>query len=286
MALSAQQTSDITKQYDPLRQKAQQQEATNLQGQKDALARRAAQLGGGPSGAFIKQEGVASDASAQRLQAANEGINAQQQGAINQAADVQAGREFTTSERQASQAFASGESALQRKYQTGEREAGQEFTTGERQSGQEFAGTQTDKTIQAAKDAQDKQIASAEKMGQISADQAKAALAQNQAQYESDLNENKKTNAINAVISGYNSKISPQAMGDLLKSLGIDIGSVPGLTQASAANPDASGIAKTAGSVADVGTSGAGGGGPGGGMVGGLGGATQKLKSILNTKSW
>jgi len=38
----------IKKGYDAQRQKAAQAEAGNLQGQRDALARRQAQLGGGP----------------------------------------------------------------------------------------------------------------------------------------------------------------------------------------------------------------------------------------------
>lgn len=139
MALSAQQTADVSAQFEPARKRASQQEATNLQGQKDALARRAAQLGGGPSGAFIKQESMAADESAKRLQDANEGINAAQTGALNQAREVQAGREFQTSERLGSQGFAGEQSALARRFQTGEREASQAYGTGEREAGQQFA---------------------------------------------------------------------------------------------------------------------------------------------------
>ncbi len=45
-----------TEQFDVARRRAGQQEDANLQAQKDALARRAAQTGGGVSGALIKQE--------------------------------------------------------------------------------------------------------------------------------------------------------------------------------------------------------------------------------------
>lgn len=68
----------VAKEFDSVRNKASQREGAQLQAQKDALARRAAQLGGGVSGALIKQESVAADASAQRVGEANEAIDAAQ----------------------------------------------------------------------------------------------------------------------------------------------------------------------------------------------------------------
>jgi hypothetical protein len=106
MPLSSVQTKQIAGQFDPLRKKAAQTEAANLQTQKDALARRAAQLGGGPSGALIKQESLAADAMGRRLADANEGINAQQTGALNQAREIQDQRDFQKAERVDSQKFA------------------------------------------------------------------------------------------------------------------------------------------------------------------------------------
>lgn len=156
MPLSDQQTADIQKQYDPMRRRLQEQENANLQTQKDALARRAASLGGGPSGAFIKQESLAQDASAKRLQAGNENVDAQYQGALNQARETQAGREFQTSERLGTQQFASGESAIGRKFQTGERLGSQDFANQQRMSSQKYAtgerlGTQGFQSTEAQK---------------------------------------------------------------------------------------------------------------------------------------
>lgn len=117
--------------FDLERKRAAQREAATLQGQKDALARRAAQTGGGVSGALIKQEQVATNQSAQRLGAANEAIDAGERAEARRLREIQEGRDFTRSEREASQGFLSGESALQRRYLTGEREAGQAFSSGE-----------------------------------------------------------------------------------------------------------------------------------------------------------
>lgn len=115
MAAAAALTLGPNNQFDVARQKAQQQEASTLQTQKDALARRAAALGGGPSGAFVKQEALANDASARRLGDTNETINAAQQQEERRLGEVAQQQQYATSEREASQKFASGESAMQRK---------------------------------------------------------------------------------------------------------------------------------------------------------------------------
>lgn len=98
----------ISSGYDYQRQKAAQQENANLQGQKDALARQAAALGGGPSGAFIKADQMAGDASAQRLQQANEGINQAQAQEMRGVDQTQLGQQFQTSERLGGQQFQQG----------------------------------------------------------------------------------------------------------------------------------------------------------------------------------
>ena len=144
MPLSSDQTGAITKQFDPMRRRLQQQETANLQGQRDVLQRRSAQLGGGPSGALVKQEQMASDASARRLVDANAAVNAQESATLNQAREAQAGRDFARSERLGSQKFASGESALQRKFLTGERLGTQKWQTGERIGSQDFASSQAE----------------------------------------------------------------------------------------------------------------------------------------------
>jgi hypothetical protein len=101
--------------FDLARRRAAQQETANLQLQKDAIARRAAQLGGGVQGSMIKQEALAADASAQRLGQAHEGIDTAQRAEERRLREVQEGREFTTSERLGSEKFIAGESALQRR---------------------------------------------------------------------------------------------------------------------------------------------------------------------------
>lgn len=131
MALSQQKKTDIAGQYDPIRKRLQTQEAANLQGQKDQLARNAARLGGGPTGAFIKQEQIAAGDSAKRLQEANEGVDAQQMAAVNQAQEIQEQRDFQTSERLGTQGFASAERLAAQKYGTSERLGGQQFASGE-----------------------------------------------------------------------------------------------------------------------------------------------------------
>lgn len=68
--------SGIDKQFDANRERAKQSEAASLQGQRDAIARRAASLGGGPGGAMVKVEQLAANESAARLQQANSEIDA------------------------------------------------------------------------------------------------------------------------------------------------------------------------------------------------------------------
>lgn len=145
MPLSQQQTADIQKQYDPMRKRAQQQEAANLGQQNDAMARRAAQLGGGPSGALIKQESLAQDASAKRLASANEGIDAQQQGAINQARQVQEQRDWQTSERVAGQQHQTSERMGSQDWQAGQSDKLMKHQTSERLGSQDWQAGQADK---------------------------------------------------------------------------------------------------------------------------------------------
>ncbi len=125
--------------FDYARRRAAQQESANLQTQKDALARRQAQLGSGVRGALVKQEGVVADQSAQRLATANEGIDASQRAEERRIREIDEGRKFTTSEREASQTYGAGQADVQRKYQTGEREASQGFSSGERKATQGFS---------------------------------------------------------------------------------------------------------------------------------------------------
>ncbi len=223
----------VNDQFDYQRKKAAETEGANLQGQKQALARRAAQLGGGPSGALIKQEQVAGDQSAQRLASANEGIGAAQAAEQRRVREVQQGQEFAHSERVGSQDFSHGERLGSQEFASGERQAGQDFAHGERLggqdfahserlSGQEFAGAQTDKTIQAQADAQTKQIEAAAAEGKLTREQADKQIEEVKHQYQQDFEANSKTNIINTVTSMKNSGIPPEQIGALLKSLGLD----------------------------------------------------------------
>lgn len=110
--------SAISKGYDYQRQKAAQSESGTLQAQKDAIARKQAQMGGvAPGGAFLKLEQGASDQSAQRLQNANEGINAQQASDMRNIQLTKMGQEFQSSERQAGQDFSAGQAKAAAEYQ-------------------------------------------------------------------------------------------------------------------------------------------------------------------------
>ena len=179
------------KEFGLAKDRAKQQEAANLQGQKDALARRAAQMGGGPSGAFVKQEQVAGDESAKRLASANEGIDAmqaQETRRVNEieqgqnfvkgesvgsqdfaAGQAKIGREYGTSERLGSQAFASGEAEIGRKYQSSERLGSQSFADEQRRGSQGFAEAEA---------ALSRQVQSSQFLQQL--DQTKAAFAHEQ----------------------------------------------------------------------------------------------------------
>lgn len=106
-------TKDIQGGYNAQRQQAAQQEGANLQGQRDALARRAAALGNAPGGAFVKAEQQAGNESAQRLQRANEGINQAQNQELRGVHMTQLGQQFTSSEREAGQQFAAGQQQAQ-----------------------------------------------------------------------------------------------------------------------------------------------------------------------------
>ncbi len=243
MALLDDLKSGINQQADVQRKRVAQTEGTQLQGQKDALARRAAQLGGGPSGAFVKQEQIAGDKSAERVQSANEGIDAQANAQMNELRKTQQAQEYGTSERVAGQEFTSGESAMARRYATGEREASQAFGSGERQASQEFASgerqagqqfsaeqmntqikaqaEQIDKQLKAAADQQAVGIQAQVEAGKISSAQAAAQLAEVHDQYQKDLEQSVKNNYVTAILSAKNSGLDPAVIGELLQKLGV-----------------------------------------------------------------
>lgn len=132
-----------TSQFDLARKRAAQDNNTQVQQQKEAIKRRSAQLGGGVSGAMVKQEQLAHEAGAKRVDEANEGINAAERGERARVAEINAGREFQTAEREAGQKFASGEAAKGRAFTTSERMSGQDFASAEALKGREFAAEES-----------------------------------------------------------------------------------------------------------------------------------------------
>lgn len=131
--------------YDVARKKASDQEAATLQTQRDALARRQAQTGGGVSGALIKQEGEAVNQSNQRLANTNEGITAQEGVEKQRQKEIADTRSFQTSERLGGQDFANTQRLGGQEFAANQSLLGQKFATGERLGSQDFAGSQAEK---------------------------------------------------------------------------------------------------------------------------------------------
>jgi hypothetical protein len=113
--------ADLDNEFEFERSRAKQQVGAQVQGQKDALKRRFAAIGSVNSGAAIKQDQLAEQAGAERLQQANEGINAAQRSEARRMNEVQQARDFARTEREAGQTFQGGmfdkQGALQRELQ-------------------------------------------------------------------------------------------------------------------------------------------------------------------------
>lgn len=124
--------------FEVARQRASQQSNAAVQSQKDAMKRRFAASGSLNSGAALKQNQLVEQEGAQRLQQANEGINAQEQGVRKQEREADKGRQFQTSERVGSQDFAAGQGKLGREFQTSERLGSQDFTAGQANTQRDF----------------------------------------------------------------------------------------------------------------------------------------------------
>jgi hypothetical protein len=202
--------------FDLARKRAAQTEQANVQAQKDAIARRSAQLGGGVSGAMMKQEQIVADESAKRLADANEGIDTAQRAEDRRIREIEDARKFQTSEREASQGFMSGEALKQREYGTSERLSGQEFARGERLGGQEFAAGEAEKM----RALQEAGLTGTYKGAEtLQARTAREAAEMAKLEFE----ENKKTNAISTILSQWNSKMPHEVMAKLLGDLGYTI---------------------------------------------------------------
>lgn len=121
------------------RQRAQQRSLEDSQRQGDALKRRFAALGTLDSGAQLKIEQNANDASARNLEDANAGIDAAETQEKSRKQELQDNRDFSRSERMGSQQFASTEAGKGRQFATSERLGGQAYGSGEAMKGRQFA---------------------------------------------------------------------------------------------------------------------------------------------------
>lgn len=185
---------DYTKQFDVARSRASTAANADLQAKRDALARRAAQLGGGPSGAFIKAEQGAFDETQKNLGAANEQIDAAQQAEGRRIKEIQDAQRFQSSEREATQQFAAGQSAMDRRFQQQQFEANkaaQEAALTGKFNGQD--------TIQARQYADQK------------------------AAQDREFTEQLKMNYANTMLNAHNSKLDPKLMLKYLEGLDVTI---------------------------------------------------------------
>ncbi len=207
-------TSDIQGGYDSQRLKAQQQEGANLQGQRDALNRRAAQLGGGPSGALIKVDQQAQDQSAQRLQSANEGINQAQNQELRGVKMTQLGQQFQTGEREAGQAF----QQAQQGREFGQQSALQGAGFGEQEKLQNAGFTQQSATQKGAQDFQGQQTKAAQDW---QAAQTKIAQGIQQGQFDTSLGFEKQKFDEQTGVDQFNEQLASKMAGkkDALESL-------------------------------------------------------------------
>jgi len=153
--------------FDYQRQQAAQSEKAALQGQKDAMARRKAQLGGGPGGALLKSEQVAEDQSARRLADTTAGINAQEQAVAEQRLEAQKQREYGTSERLGAQSWQTGERVGSQGFQKDLQQA--QISSTEGMQAKQIASTEgmQEKQITSAEGMQAKELSSREKMQQL-----------------------------------------------------------------------------------------------------------------------
>jgi hypothetical protein len=141
---------DLDKEFDPARARARRQAGADIQQKRDVLARRQAQLGGGPGGAFIKAEQGAIEGSQAQLAQADEGINAAQTAELRRMREVEGAQAFQRGEREATLAFQQKQldttMGLEReKFGESQRQFSEQLKFNKSQS--DRAGSQWDKTF-------------------------------------------------------------------------------------------------------------------------------------------
>lgn len=175
----------VNQQFDLNRQKAAQTEGAALQQSRDAMARRAAQLGGGPGGALIKAEQLAANESTARLQGANREIDAAKDAEMRRMGELETQLTLQKEEAQAARDLDIWKTDLSNaltKYGLDVQSDQWAADFGMKQDAQKFLEGQTG--------------------------------------YENK--ENVRTNIISTIISLKNSGIPPDQVGGILKSIGYD----------------------------------------------------------------
>jgi len=196
--------NDVANQFDKQRNRAFQQENVNRMAAQEALKRRAAALPGAPGGAFIKQEQMANDDSANRLAQANEGIDAAQNAELRRLREVQQGQDFGASEA----------------------EKARQFQSAERLGSQSFQQANIDKQLSAQAQQQAFQNKLAEsgvtgKYGDADTMQ-KQTFDYTKGQDAKEYEQNTKNNVLATIINLKNSGYSSNQISGLLQNLGID----------------------------------------------------------------
>ena len=148
--------SAMDRRFEISSQRLKQKEAQQLQQEQEGLKRRFAATGSLGSGASIKAESVASEASNRRLSEGQQQIEFAKLGEEARQEDITSQRAFQTGERVGGQEFAGGQAAIGRKFAAGESklgrdfageqsQLGRDFTAGESKLGRDFAGEQARK---------------------------------------------------------------------------------------------------------------------------------------------
>lgn len=147
----------IQRRFELESKRAAQRAKTQTQEEEDALTRRFAAMGNVQSGSFIKQQQLAKERGAERLEGAEEAISGQRLAEEQRLAEAEEGRTFSRGEREAAQGFAASEAEKGRGFARGEREAGQSFLAQESKLGRKQQESQFEKTFNFSKSQASKQ---------------------------------------------------------------------------------------------------------------------------------
>ncbi len=214
--------------FDRARSLARDEENAGLAANRDVLARRQAQLGGGPGGAFVALEQQDRNASAKRLGETNLNIGAAERTILEQRAEAEKGRTFQREERVGTEGFQSGQSALDRALSKYGVDTGAETSRYGVDVGASTSRYSVDtqaKTARAEIDAkvkmQSDEIEAQAAQGALTREQADKQLAVLKEQSDREFTQNVLTNFVNGILSAKNSGIDPSKMAELLSGLGV-----------------------------------------------------------------